>query len=316
MGGCSPRRCPSGSAPTSSATEELARRFAAAGRTLYLVGGSVRDALFPGRRPSRAPRLRPDHRRPPRRDRAARAGLGRRRLDPGGALRHHRLPQGRPGLRDHHPPGRGLRARLAQARGDLRRRHRRRPVAARLHHQRAGPAAARHGADRPLRRPRRPGRRPAAHAARPRDLLRRRPAAHAAGGPLRRPLLARARPRARRRGRGACTAACPSCRPSGSATSSTRSSWSTCPRAALWFVVRTGLADEFLPELPGLALEQDPIHRHKDVLAHTLAVVDKTSPGPPAAPGRAVPRRRQAAHAGHHRRRGDASTTTRWSGPA
>ncbi|MDQ1445458.1 MAG: poly(A) polymerase, partial [Acidimicrobiaceae bacterium] len=41
------------------------------------------------------------------------------------------------------------------------------------------------------------------------------------------------------------------------------------PGAGLWFVVRTGLADEFLPELPGLALEQDPIHRHKDVLAHT-----------------------------------------------
>ncbi len=50
------------------------------------------------------------------------------------------------------------------------------------------------------------------------------------------------------------------------------------PSAALWFVVRTGLAGEFLPELPGLALEQDPIHRHKDVLAHTLAVVDNTSP--------------------------------------
>jgi poly(A) polymerase len=50
------------------------------------------------------------------------------------------------------------------------------------------------------------------------------------------------------------------------------------PSVALWFVVRTGLADEFLPELPGLALEQDPIHRHKDVLGHTLAVVDKTSP--------------------------------------
>jgi poly(A) polymerase len=49
------------------------------------------------------------------------------------------------------------------------------------------------------------------------------------------------------------------------------------PSQALWFVVRTGLAGEFLPELPGLALEQDPIHRHKDVLAHTLAVVDKTS---------------------------------------
>jgi poly(A) polymerase len=50
------------------------------------------------------------------------------------------------------------------------------------------------------------------------------------------------------------------------------------PSEALWFIVRTGLAAEFLPELPGLALEQDPIHRHKDVLAHTLAVVDKTSP--------------------------------------
>jgi poly(A) polymerase len=50
------------------------------------------------------------------------------------------------------------------------------------------------------------------------------------------------------------------------------------PSPGLWFIVETGLADEFLPELPGLALEQDPIHRHKDVLAHTLAVVDKTSP--------------------------------------
>jgi poly(A) polymerase len=49
------------------------------------------------------------------------------------------------------------------------------------------------------------------------------------------------------------------------------------PSDALWWVVRTGLAEDFLPELPGLALEQDPIHRHKDVLAHTLAVVDKTS---------------------------------------
>ncbi|MEJ7765200.1 MAG: CCA tRNA nucleotidyltransferase [Acidimicrobiales bacterium] len=46
----------------------------------------------------------------------------------------------------------------------------------------------------------------------------------------------------------------------------------------LWFLVNTGLAEEFLPELPAMALEQDPIHRHKDVLAHTIAVVDKTSP--------------------------------------
>lgn len=48
--------------------------------------------------------------------------------------------------------------------------------------------------------------------------------------------------------------------------------------AGFWFLVQTGLADHFLPELPALALEQDPIHRHKDVLAHTIAVVDKTEP--------------------------------------
>jgi poly(A) polymerase len=50
------------------------------------------------------------------------------------------------------------------------------------------------------------------------------------------------------------------------------------PGEGLWFLVRTGLAEEFLPELPAMALEQDPIHRHKDVLAHTIAVVEKTSP--------------------------------------
>ena len=49
------------------------------------------------------------------------------------------------------------------------------------------------------------------------------------------------------------------------------------PGRGLWFLVDTGLASQFLPELPGLALEQDPIHRHKDVLAHTIAVVEKTS---------------------------------------
>jgi poly(A) polymerase len=50
------------------------------------------------------------------------------------------------------------------------------------------------------------------------------------------------------------------------------------PGEGLWFLVRTGLAEEFLPELPALGLEQDPIHRHKDVLAHTIAVIEKTSP--------------------------------------
>ncbi|CAB5051024.1 MAG: CCA tRNA nucleotidyltransferase [Actinobacteria bacterium] len=46
------------------------------------------------------------------------------------------------------------------------------------------------------------------------------------------------------------------------------------PATGLWFLVDTGLADEFLPELAGLRLEQDPIHRHKDVLTHTIAVVE------------------------------------------
>ena len=50
------------------------------------------------------------------------------------------------------------------------------------------------------------------------------------------------------------------------------------PETGLWFIVNNGLAEEFLPELPALELEQDPIHQHKDVLAHTIAVVEKTSP--------------------------------------
>jgi poly(A) polymerase len=50
------------------------------------------------------------------------------------------------------------------------------------------------------------------------------------------------------------------------------------PSPGLWFLVDTGLADEFLPELPAMRVEQDPIHRHKDVLAHTIAVVAKTRP--------------------------------------
>ena len=45
------------------------------------------------------------------------------------------------------------------------------------------------------------------------------------------------------------------------------------PSAGLWFLVDTGLAEHFLPELPALRLEHDPIHRHKDVLSHTIAVV-------------------------------------------
>jgi len=50
------------------------------------------------------------------------------------------------------------------------------------------------------------------------------------------------------------------------------------PSRGLWFTLDTGLAEEFLPELPAMKLEQDPIHRHKDVLSHTIAVVENVRP--------------------------------------
>lgn len=50
------------------------------------------------------------------------------------------------------------------------------------------------------------------------------------------------------------------------------------PSAGLWFLVETGLADHFLPELPAMRLEHDPIHRHKDVLTHSIAVVENVRP--------------------------------------
>jgi len=50
------------------------------------------------------------------------------------------------------------------------------------------------------------------------------------------------------------------------------------PADGLWFLIDTGLADRFLPELPAMRLEHDPIHRHKDVLTHTIAVVENVRP--------------------------------------
>ena len=49
------------------------------------------------------------------------------------------------------------------------------------------------------------------------------------------------------------------------------------PTDGLWGLVDTGRAEQIVPELPALALEQDPIHKHKDVLAHTIAVTANTS---------------------------------------
>ncbi|MPZ90739.1 MAG: CCA tRNA nucleotidyltransferase [Actinobacteria bacterium] len=50
------------------------------------------------------------------------------------------------------------------------------------------------------------------------------------------------------------------------------------PKRALGLADSTGLTDLFLPELGALKLEQDPVHRHKDVFHHTLAVVERTDP--------------------------------------
>lgn len=50
------------------------------------------------------------------------------------------------------------------------------------------------------------------------------------------------------------------------------------PSIGLDFLVRTGVSAYFFPELAALQLEQDPIHHHKDVLKHTWAVIDATSP--------------------------------------
>jgi poly(A) polymerase len=52
----------------------------------------------------------------------------------------------------------------------------------------------------------------------------------------------------------------------------------SAPGRALVLADGTGITDLFLPELGALKLEQDPVHRHKDVFAHTLAVVERTAP--------------------------------------
>ena len=50
------------------------------------------------------------------------------------------------------------------------------------------------------------------------------------------------------------------------------------PAPGLWFLIDTGLVDTFFPEIRSMRLEQDPIHRHKDVLTHTIAVVENVRP--------------------------------------
>jgi poly(A) polymerase len=50
------------------------------------------------------------------------------------------------------------------------------------------------------------------------------------------------------------------------------------PGPALKLAERTGLLELIVPELPALKLEQDPVHKHKDVFLHTLAVLERARP--------------------------------------
>lgn len=47
------------------------------------------------------------------------------------------------------------------------------------------------------------------------------------------------------------------------------------PRTGLQLLVDTGLADQFMPELPKLQLEIDEHHHHKDVYEHSLTVLEQ-----------------------------------------
>jgi poly(A) polymerase len=63
------------------------------------------------------------------------------------------------------------------------------------------------------------------------------------------------------------------------------------PRVGIEVLVRSGLAEHVLPELPALELEVDEHHRHKDVYEHSLIVLEQaiTLEGPSDAPDDEVP---------------------------
>ncbi len=93
------------------------------------------------------------------------------------------------------------------------------------------------------------------------------------------------------------------------------------PRRGLELLVGTGLAASVLPELPGLRLEIDEHHQHKDVYEHTLQVLERAvrleEDGPDLVLRLAAllhdvgkPRTRR-----HGAVAGSPSTTTRWSAP-
>lgn len=49
------------------------------------------------------------------------------------------------------------------------------------------------------------------------------------------------------------------------------------PTELLWVAHEDGFFQTWVPEISALAMEQDPVHRHKDVLTHTFMVTANTS---------------------------------------
>ncbi len=50
------------------------------------------------------------------------------------------------------------------------------------------------------------------------------------------------------------------------------------PTEMMWVAQEDGFFERWVPEISALAMEQDPVHRHKDVLTHTFMVTANTSP--------------------------------------
>ena len=261
----------------------LAQRFDAAGHRLYLVGGIVRDARA---RPAARPATSTSPPTPaPSAPRRSSRGWADAVWDQGARFGTVGLKKGDTRVRDHHPPGRGLRPRLPQAR--------RRPSPTQVEADLSrrdftvnAMALRVTGAD---------GEAPelidpfggvadlAAGVLRtplsPEESFTDDPAADAPGGPLHRRLRARAR---RRRSSPRCASMVG--RLEIVSAERIRDELSQAARGrrpdapGCGSSSTPGSPTSSCPSCPAMRVEQDPIHRHKDVLAHTIAVVAKTQP--------------------------------------
>ncbi len=291
--------------------------------------GSCATCCWAGRSERRRPR--PHHRRPPRGDPGAGRRVGRRRVGPGRPVRHHRRAPGRPhparsrptGPRRTRPDSRKPEVVYSDAvEADLARRA--------TSPSTPWPSPCRW---RPTPSPRWSTRSTAwpTSSSSAGSARRSTPEESFSDDPLRMLRAARfiagyglaAGPEGWWRRPRPWPTAWRSSRPSGCVTSSTKLLVVDDPGRRPVVPARTpGCSPSLLPEIPAMRLEQDPIHRHKDVLTHTIAVV-----------GNVRPRTRRRAHPTTSRGwppcsttsaspgpaatgpRASCSTTTRWSGP-